>query len=106
MAFPDAVRTLANQIKERRQHIATEEATKQALILPFIHLLGFDVWNPSEVIPEFKAGWAKQTEKIDYALQIAKRLAIFVEAKGPNETLANYDPQLAKYFNSCTDVKF
>jgi len=106
MSFRDAVRTLANQIEERRQHVVTEEATKQALILPFVALLGFDVWNPAEVIPEYRAGWAKQTEKIDYALQIARKVAIFVEAKGPNETLTNHDPQLAKYFNSTPDVKF
>jgi len=106
MAFADAVRTLANQIEERRPHIVTEEAAKQALILPFLALLGFDIYNPSEVIPEYKAGWAKQTEKIDYALLISKKLSIFVEAKGPNEILANYDPQLAKYFNSTPEVKF
>ncbi|MFN3652282.1 MAG: type I restriction endonuclease [Armatimonadota bacterium] len=106
MAFADSVRTLSNQIAERRAHVATEEATKQALILPFIALLGFDIYNPAEVIPEYRAGWAKQTEKIDYALLIAKKLAVFIEAKGPNEVLANYDPQLAKYFNSTPDVKF
>ncbi len=42
-AFADAVRTLANQIEERRKHVATEEATKQALILPFLALLGYDI---------------------------------------------------------------
>ena len=106
MAFADAVRTLANQIEERRKHVQTEEACKQALILPFIHLLGFDIYNPAEVIPEYRAGWAKQTEKVDYALSISSKLAIFVEAKGLNEVLVNYDPQLAKYFNSVPDVKF
>lgn len=106
MSFADTIRTLAGQIKERRQHVQTEEAGKQALILPFVAALGFDIWNPAEVIPEYKAGWAKQTEKIDYALLIAKRLSIFVEAKGLNEVLVNYDPQLAKYFNSTPEVRF
>lgn len=106
MAFSDNLRTLANQIEERRKHVATEEAVKQALILPFIGLLGFDIYNPAELIPEYKAGWAKATEKIDYALQLAGRCVLFVEAKGPNETLTNYDAQLAKYFNSTPEVKF
>jgi len=100
MAFSDALRTLSNQIAERRKHIATEEAVKQALILPFLSLLGFDIYNPAELIPEYKAGWAKATEKIDYCLCIHGKPVLFVEAKGPNEVLVNYDPQLAKYFNS------
>ena len=33
----------------------TEEATKTALVLPFIAALGYDVFNPSEVVPEFAA---------------------------------------------------
>lgn len=106
MSFADSIRTLAGQIKDRRQHVQTEEAAKQALILPFIAALGFDIWNPAELIPEYRAGWAKQSEKIDYALLIVKKLAIFVEAKGPNEVLVNHDPQLAKYFNSTPEVRF
>lgn len=106
MSFTDAVRALANQIETRREHVHTEEAAKQALILPFIALLGFDIYNPAEVIPEYKAGWAKVSEKVDYALLIAKRLSLFVEAKGINEVLVNHDPQLAKYFNSTPEVKF
>lgn len=106
MAFIDSVRTLANQIEERRKHVATEEAVKQALILPFISLLGFDIYNPAELIPEYKAGWAKVTEKVDYCVQIHGRPVIFFEAKGPSETLASYDAQLSKYFNSTPEIKF
>lgn len=106
MAFIDSVRTLANQIEERRKHVATEEAVKQALILPFIGLLGFDIYNPAELIPEYKAGWAKVNEKVDYCVQIHGRPVIFFEAKGPNESLVNYDAQLAKYFNSTPEIKF
>ncbi|USE37724.1 hypothetical protein [Endozoicomonas sp. SCSIO W0465] len=35
-----------------------EEATKQAMILPIIEALGYDIWNPSEVCPEFEADTA------------------------------------------------
>lgn len=106
MAFDDAVRTLANQIGERRRHIKTEEAVKQALILPFLSLLEYDVYNPSELVPEYKAGWVKGAEKVDYAVCIAGKLAMLIEAKGPDEVLSNYDAQLAKYFNSTPEVKF
>jgi predicted type IV restriction endonuclease len=106
MAFADNLRTLANQIEERKKHVATEEAVKQALILPFINSLGFDIYNPAELIPEYKAGWAKANEKVDYCLQIHGKPILFFEAKGPNETLSSYDAQLAKYFNSAPEVKF
>jgi hypothetical protein len=106
MAFIDSVRTLANQIEERKKHVATEEAVKQALILPFISLLGFDIYNPAELIPEYKAGWAKVNEKVDYCVQLHGRPVIFFEAKGPNEALASYDAQLSKYFNSTPEIKF
>ena len=106
MAFADIVRTLGNQIEERRHHVITEEAVKQALILPFLGALGFDIYNPAELIPEYKAGWAKNNEKIDYCLCLHGKACLFVEAKGPNEALTNYDAQLAKYFNSTPELKF
>lgn len=106
MAFADTIRTLANQIAERRKHVATEEAAKQALILPFLAALGFDIYNPAELVPEYKAGWAKVTEKIDYAIQLHGKPVLFVEAKGVGETLTNHDAQLAKYFNATPEVKF
>jgi hypothetical protein len=106
MSFSESARRLAAQVGERRAHAATEEAVKQALILPFLNLLGFDVWDPREVIPEYKAGWAKAAEKIDYALLVGDKPVVFVEAKGPNEVLSNHDPQLAKYFNSTPELKF
>jgi hypothetical protein len=106
MSFSESARRLAAQVSDRRTHVATEEAVKQAMILPFLHVLGFDIYDPREVIPEYKAGWAKVAEKIDYALLVGDKLVMFVEAKGPQEVLANYDPQLAKYFNSTPEVKF
>jgi len=106
MNFAESASRLAGQLSERRSMVATEEAVKQSLILPFIQLLGFDIYDPREVIPEYKAGWAKVNEKIDYGLAINGVMALFIEAKGPHEVLVNYDPQLAKYFNSTPEVKF
>ncbi|MDQ7075299.1 MAG: hypothetical protein Q9O24_09150 [Gammaproteobacteria bacterium] len=39
-----------------------EEATKQAMVLPMIEALGYDIWNPSEVCPEFEADTAVKKE--------------------------------------------
>ncbi|MBC8143079.1 MAG: hypothetical protein H7Y38_16765, partial [Armatimonadetes bacterium] len=85
VTFADSIQTLANQIAERRKHVATEEAAKQALILPFLAVLGFDIYNPAELVPEYKAGWAKVTEKIDYAIQLHGHPVLFIEAKGIGE---------------------
>ncbi|EGT3620218.1 DNA polymerase III subunit epsilon, partial [Clostridium perfringens] len=46
MAFKDDIQKLSVQVKERKEYITNEEMTKQALIIPFIQILGFDVFNP------------------------------------------------------------
>ena len=48
--------SLATKIEQQRSTIETEEATKNAFVMPFISLvLGYDVFNPHEVIPEYTA---------------------------------------------------
>lgn len=106
MGFHEDVYKLAEQILQRRDLCrGNEEATKQALILPFLQQLGYDVWNPLELVPEYKAGWAANKEKVDYALFIDGRPTCFIEAKAVGEKLGNYDAQLAKYFNATPEIK-
>jgi len=62
---------LADRIKQQKKNVNTEEATKTAFILPFIQELGYDIFNPEEVIPELVADHGtKKGEKIDYAIKI------------------------------------
>lgn len=106
MAFKDDLQKLSVQIKERIEHISNEEMTKQALIIPFIQTLGFDVFNPLEVRPEYSADFGnKKGERVDYALFKDNQPIIFIEAKPVNENLNNHDAQLSRYFNSATNVK-
>lgn len=106
MAFKDELQKLSVQIKERIAHITNEEMTKQALIIPFIQTLGFDVFNPIEVRPEYSADFGnKKGERVDYALFKDNEPIMFIEAKPVNENLNNHDAQLSRYFNSTTDVK-
>lgn len=106
MSFKEDIQKLAVQINERKQFVTNEEMTKQALIIPFIQILGFDVFNPIEVRPEFFADFGKKKgEKVDYALFKDNNPIIFVEAKAVNENLSNHDAQLSRYFNAVTDVK-
>lgn len=79
--------------------IKTEEATKTALIMPFLVELGYNVFNPEEVIPEFVADIAKRNgEKVDYAIKINGKVSIVIEAKDIKENLSNHSKQLARYF--------
>ena len=38
---------------EGATHAYSEEATKTALVMPFLEVLGYDVFDPREVVPEY-----------------------------------------------------
>ena len=70
MDLIDRMREVSSRMRARLDKIGTEEATKNALVMPFInHVLGYHVFDPSEVVPEFTADvGTKKGEKVDYAL--------------------------------------
>lgn len=110
MGLFEDLRNLSEQIKKRQAHVKGEEATKQALVLPFLQVLGFDVYDPTEVRPEYIADFAKkkssgQLEKIDYAITLKGEPAVFVECKAVDVAVEDHDGQLARYFNSTPSVK-
>jgi hypothetical protein len=98
-------------IVSRSEHVQGrgEEATKQALILPLLAALGYDVWNPNIVRPEYAADFATkkrgQREKVDYAVFRNLEPVIFIEAKAVDEGLAGHQGQLARYFNATQSVR-
>lgn len=48
--------------------------------MPFISALGYDVFNPTEVIPEFTADvGTKKGEKVDYAIKKDDKIIILIE---------------------------
>ena len=55
MDLIDRMREISNNAPRQLEHIKTEEATKNAFIMPFIQALGYNVFDPSEVVPEFTA---------------------------------------------------
>ena len=75
-----------NQLKERaitlKDSLQTEEATKNALVMPFLNALGYDVFNPLEVVPEYIAdSRLKKDEKVDYAIMQDNKPIILLECK-------------------------
>jgi len=99
--FVERIRTLAARAPDLRSHCATEEATKTALVLPFIAALGYDVFDPTEVVPEFVADVGiKKGEKIDYAIRRQGEVVLLVECKSCGSNLAiEHASQLYRYFS-------
>ena len=99
MDFKDYLTQLAARIAQLKEQIATEEATKNAFIMPFIQMLGYDVFNPLEVIPEMDCDLIKKKgEKIDYAIMKEGEPIILIECKHWQQNLSLHDNQLQKYF--------
>lgn len=107
MDLIDRLTDLANRIKRQRDHVKTEEAVKTAFILPFIQALGYDVFNPAEVIPEHTADHGvKKGEKVDYAIKLNDKIMILIECKQVNAPLeAKHAGQLFRYF-TVTEARF
>ena len=86
MELIDTIQQLAKIYKERKDAILTEEATKNALIMPFISALGYNVFDPSEVVPEFTSD-VGANERVDYAILKDGKPIMIIEAKTHNTVL-------------------
>lgn len=99
MDFKDQLKQLSDRISKLREQIKTEEATKNAFIMPFIQILGYDVFNPMEVVPEMNCDLVKKKgEKIDYAILKEGEPIILFECKHWEQDLNLHSTQLQKYF--------
>ncbi|TFC01422.1 type I restriction endonuclease [Cryobacterium mannosilyticum] len=101
MEFSEMLAALALKVRNQRDAIQTEEATKNAFIMPFIStILGYDVFNPLEVVPEFTADvGVKKGEKVDYAIMRDGEVQILIECKKSKEPLRiEHASQLFRYF--------
>jgi hypothetical protein len=101
------VKTIGQRVRDHASTIATEEAAKTSIVLPFLSALGYDVFNPGEVVPEFTADVVgKKGEKVDYAIKLDGEIGILIECKGLNTRLDKVHlSQLYRYF-SVTKAKF
>ncbi|WP_419585321.1 type I restriction endonuclease, partial [Thiolapillus sp.] len=107
MDLIDGIKELAARIPKQMDHIQTEEATKNAFIMPFLSVLGYDVFNPMEVIPEYTADiGTKKGEKVDYVIKKDDEIIILIECKWSGIDLhQNHASQLYRYF-STTSARF
>lgn len=105
--FAEKIKGLAARVEKQKSSIKTEEACKNAFVMPFLNALGYDVFNPDVVTPEFIADvGVKKGEKVDYAIKADGKIIMLVEVKTCGSDLANqHMSQLYRYF-SVTDARF
>src|SRR5437879_11939359 len=101
MDFIEILRNISSKIIKQKDLINTEEATKNAFVMPFISALGYDVFDPAEVVPEFIADVGiKKGEKVDYAIMFDGIIIMLFECKCCNGSLDNCDAsKLYRYFS-------
>lgn len=106
MDFIDTLKQFSLRVEKLKDSIQTEEATKMSLIVPFFQMLGYDVFNPDEFMPEFNADVGiKKGEKVDYAIMNNGHPVILIEAKWCGDNLSSHSSQLFRYFGT-TKAKF
>ncbi|KUJ61999.1 restriction endonuclease [Flavobacteriaceae bacterium CRH] len=91
---------LHQRVDSLKDQINTEEATKNAFVMPFIQILGFDIFNPTEVIPEFICDiGTKKGEKIDYVIKKDGEPILIIECKHWKENVDAHNSQLHRYYH-------
>ena len=106
MDFKDEIKKTGEKFIKNKDRVMVEEGTKTSFVLPFIRILGYDVEDPSEVVPEFTTDIGmKKGEKVDYAICRNNKPIIIIECKHHKEKLDTHKTQLERYFH-VTEAKF
>lgn len=83
-----------------KDQINTEEATKNAFVMPFIQILGYDIFNPTEVVPEHICDiGTKKGEKVDYVIRKNDEPILIFECKHWKENADAHNSQLHRYYH-------
>lgn len=91
---------LHQRVDALKGQINTEEATKNAFVMPFIQILGYDIFNPTEVIPEFICDiGTKKGEKVDYVIKKGDEPILIIECKHWKENADAHNSQLHRYYH-------
>jgi len=104
----ESIATFVRRIKDLSDHVrGNEQATKQSLVGPLFSMLGYDLTDPRECIPEYKTdfGIGRSVKPVDWSFMANGKPIFFVEAKEAGKKLSGYSEQLGDYFAKSTDVK-
>lgn len=107
MDFADKIIELQGRVISVKDHICNEEATKNSLVMPFLHALGYDIFDPRIVLPEYTADVAtKKNEKVDYAIMKNGDPIMLIEVKSCGSTLDQGKAyQLHRYFQNTPSAR-
>ncbi len=100
MDFIEEIKLFSNRVMQIKDKMQTEEAIKTSIVLPFFQLLGYDIFNPEEFIPEYTTDVGiKKGEKIDYVIMSELNPIMLIEVKNcPDKNLKRHTSQLFRYF--------
>ncbi|TKC12759.1 restriction endonuclease [Pedobacter polaris] len=91
---------LHQRVNGLKDQINTEEATKNAFVMPFIQILGYDIFNPTEVVPEHICDiGTKKGEKVDYVIRKNDEPILIFECKHWKENADAHNSQLHRYYH-------
>lgn len=91
---------LHQRVNGLKDQIQTEEATKNAFVMPFIQILGYDIFNPTEVVPEHICDiGTKKGEKVDYVIRKNDEPILIFECKHWKENADAHNSQLHRYYH-------
>ena len=96
---------LSSRINCIKDKVKNEETTKQSMILPFLQILGYDIFNPEEVEPEVSCDISGKGDRVDYVICKDGKHEILIECKDWRLNLDSYISQLGKYFVA-SDARF
>lgn len=107
MDFQTRISELSEKIRQSQALVQTEQATKSAFIMPFLQLLGYDVFSPLEVVPEYTADVGiKKGEKVDFAILRDGQPVMLIECKCCGAALdAGKCSQLFRYFHTLSTAR-
>src|SRR4051794_21200542 len=104
----DSIAAYIKRVKDLADHVkGNEQATKQSLIGPLFSLLGYDLTDPRECVPEYRVdfGRDRSVKPIDWAFLLDGQPVFFVEAKEAGKRLGGFDEQLSDYFAKASEAK-
>ncbi len=98
MSIKADVQKLSAKTKALKDTHLSEEATKNAFVIPMLSALGYDASNPKEVMPEMPCDISGKGDRVDYAVFKDDKPIFIVECKQADKNIRLSKGQLAKYY--------
>ena len=92
MSLMDELNRISDGISQKIKSSINEARTRSYLVDPFIGALGYNIFDPTEVVPEYTADFGtKQGERVDYAIMREGKPIILIEAKKAKASLSIWE---------------